>query len=103
VLRTHFNAARDAHNAEQVKAKGPTLTGFVFHDLRKTALTRVGRAGATGAELMRWGGHADLEAVQIYQRADLDGLARLADTMDADVVVPGPVAPVSDINSRKAS
>jgi hypothetical protein len=52
---------------------------------------------------MRWGGHADLEAVQIYQRADLDGLARLADTMDADVVVPGPVAPVSDINSRKAS
>lgn len=88
-LRYHFEASLDAFNAAAVKDERPDLKGFVFHDLRKTALTRVGRAGATGAELMRWGGHVDLEAVQIYQRADLDGLARIADTMDADVVVPG--------------
>lgn len=88
-LRERFKVARDAHNAEQAEVERPQLTGFVFHDLRKTALTTVGRAGATGAELMRFGGHADLETVQVYQRADLDRLARLADLMDADVQLPG--------------
>lgn len=102
-LRGHFNAARDAHNVEAHRAKVPTLEGFIFHDLRKTALTRVGRAGATGAELMRFGGHADLEAVQIYQRADLDRLARLAEIMDGDVVVPRGPAAVTSIRGREAS
>lgn len=88
-LRERFKTARDAHNTAQAEAGRPQLTGFVFHDLRKTALTTVGRAGATGAELMRFGGHADLETVQVYQRADLDRLARLADLMDADVQLPG--------------
>lgn len=100
-LRNHFAKALAEHNADQAKTGAPTLDGFVFHDLRKTALTRAGRAGATGAELMRLGGHADLATVQIYQRADLDRLARLAATMDADVRVPG-AGNVIDLASRRA-
>lgn len=101
-LRDHFKAARDEHNADAARRGAPALDGFVFHDLRKTALTRAGRAGATGAELMRLGGHADMETVQIYQRADLDRLAALAETMSEDVVVPGGVAPVTDIRDHLA-
>lgn len=102
VLRERFTVARDAHNAEQARAELPQLPAFVFHDLRKTSLTTVGRAGATGAELMRFGGHADLETVQIYQRADLDRLARLAELMNNDVRVPGAAAPVTDLTAARA-
>ena len=41
-----------------------------FHDLRVSGLTWFGQAGATGAELMYRGGHANLTSVQIYQDAD---------------------------------
>lgn len=101
-LRERFKTARDTHNDEQAAAGHPQLTGFVFHDLRKTALTTVGRAGATGAELMRFGGHADLETVQVYQRADLDRLARLAEQMNENVQVPAEPAPVIDLAAARA-
>ncbi len=45
-------------------------TDLRFHDLRVSGLTWVGQAGATGAELMYRGGHANLTSVQIYQDAD---------------------------------
>ncbi len=64
VLRAHFTAARDAYNAEQRKHQKPTLDNFTFHMLRHTALSRVGEAGATLAELKRFGGHADAKTVQ---------------------------------------
>lgn len=89
VLRTHFNAARDGYNSDQQHGNRPTLDGFTFHMLRHTALSHVGEAGATLAELKRFGGHADAKTVQRYQHADLDRLARLAEVMNQDVRVPG--------------
>ena len=53
-----------------VHARQIDRTDLRFHDLRVSGLTWVGQAGATGAELMYRGGHANLTSVQIYQDAD---------------------------------
>lgn len=52
--------------------------GFVFHGLRHTALTAIGRTGATMAELKLWAGHADDATVQRYQHATADRTAAQA-------------------------
>ena len=40
-----------------------------YHDLRASGLTWAAQKGATHAELMHRGGHANVESVMIYQRA----------------------------------
>lgn len=54
---------------------------FRFHDLRHTGLTIFAREGATLAELMRRGGHADIRVVLRYQHATLERDRELADRM----------------------
>jgi integrase len=49
---------------------------FRFHDLRHTGLTIFAREGATLAELMRRGGHADIRIVLRYQHATLERLEK---------------------------
>ena len=39
-----------------------------FHDLRHTALTHYGEAGASLAELMEVAGHSDIKTVSVYQQ-----------------------------------
>ncbi len=56
--------------------------GFVFHDLRHTAQTLGGRAGATLADLKHRGGHSSVEAVMRYQHPTEDGDRRVAAQMD---------------------
>lgn len=46
----------------------PRLEGMHFHDLRHTALTHYGEAGASLAELMEIAGHADIKTVTVYQQ-----------------------------------
>jgi len=66
--------------------------GYRFHDLRHTGLTRFAQEGATLAELMRRGGHSDVNVVLRYQKAtmarDIDLAARMSATvlseLDAD-------------------
>lgn len=87
-LRLHFVASRDRHNAAQAARTAPKLDGFTFHHLRHTGLTRIGQAGATLAELQRFGGHADVRTAQQYQHADLDRLAMLAAGLN-EIKVPG--------------
>lgn len=65
--------ARDA-------VKGLPL-GFRFHDLRHTGLTLFAQEGATLAELMRRGGHADIRIVLRYQHATMSRDRELADRM----------------------
>lgn len=59
--------------------------GYRFHDLRHTGLTRIAQEGATLAELMRRGGHADIQVVLKYQKATLARDIELADRMSATV------------------
>lgn len=54
---------------------------FRFHDLRHTGLTIFAQEGATLAELMRRGGHADMHIVMRYQYATLSRDRELADRM----------------------
>ena len=46
----------------------PRLEGMHFHDLRHTALTHYGEAGASLAELMEIAGHSDIKTVTVYQQ-----------------------------------
>lgn len=54
---------------------------FRFHDLRHTGLTLFAQEGATLAELMRRGGHADIHIVLRYQHATMKRDRELADRM----------------------
>ncbi|MGB3373908.1 MAG: tyrosine-type recombinase/integrase [Microbacterium sp.] len=54
---------------------------FRFHDLRHTGLTIFAQEGATLAELMRRGGHADIHIVLRYQHATMDRDRELSDRM----------------------
>lgn len=101
-FRNHYVTARDGLLAELPEERAKLLAGFRFHDLRGTALTAAGQAGATLAELMRLGGHSTPETVLIYQRATLDRLAGLSDVMNSTVVVPGAPAPVVDLAAARA-
>ena len=58
---------------------------FRFHDLRHTGLTIFAQEGATLAELMRRGGHADIHIVLRYQHATMNRDRELADRMSARV------------------
>ena len=58
---------------------------FRFHDLRHTGLTLFAQEGATLAELMRRGGHADIHIVLRYQHATMSRDRELADRMSARV------------------
>lgn len=92
-LRDHYDKARDSLNLERLKANAEApprdrqriLEGFRFHDLRHTALTRVGQAGATLAELKRYAGHSDDAAVAQYQHAEKNRLAALAQQLSTDM------------------
>ncbi|GAB4083436.1 site-specific integrase [Myceligenerans cantabricum] len=65
--------------------------GYRFHDLRHTGLTRFAQEGATLAELMRRGGHADVAVVLRYQKAtmarDIDLAARMSATVGEEMRV----------------
>lgn len=54
---------------------------FRFHDLRHTGLTIFAQEGATLAELMRRGGHADIKVVLRYQHATMARDRELAEKM----------------------
>jgi len=54
---------------------------FRYHDLRHTGLTIFAQEGATLAELMRRGGHADIKVVLRYQHATMSRDRELAERM----------------------
>lgn len=80
-LRRHFDAALAAANRDGAKIPSE----FVFHGLRHTALTNLGRIGATMAELKLWAGHADDATVQRYQWATRDRMTAQAARLDVQL------------------
>jgi integrase len=84
-LRVHFNNSMSELNTKRAalneplpaQDRLPMLKQFTFHGLRHTALTRLGQAGATAAELKAFGGHSDGESVARYQHAESSRLASL--------------------------
>lgn len=80
-LESRFAKARQRFNEAQAEAGREPLTGFTFHHLRHTALTRLGEAGATLEELRVFAGHRNYDHVARYQHASRDRLAMLAAKM----------------------
>ncbi|WP_271395916.1 tyrosine-type recombinase/integrase [Neomicrococcus lactis] len=82
-VRKHFNASSEALNLQRLKADPDAVPSenFTFHGLRHTALTRLGQAGATTAELKAFAGHSDSDSVAKYQHAERSRLAALAARM----------------------
>src|SRR5699024_1837511 len=56
-----------------------------FHDLRATGLTEYARAGATLDELMRRGGHRDVNVALRYQRATAERDKALTEKLNAAI------------------
>lgn len=79
-VRKQFNKSIEAMNVRRVEADpgADVLEAFTFHGLRHTALTRLGQAGATTAELKAYAGHSDSDSVAKYQHAERSRLAALA-------------------------
>ena len=74
-----------------------------FHDLRHTALTHYGEAGASVAELMELAGHNDIKVVTVYQQISQQQRARTAQRLNSQAVraVEKPVStPVVSENSE---
>lgn len=69
-------------------------SSFVFHDLRRTYLTRLGQNGATLAELMRAAGHTTPETVMVYQVAEAERLRALTNMNDLDLAATENVVPL---------
>ncbi|MFC0248752.1 tyrosine-type recombinase/integrase [Citricoccus parietis] len=79
-IRSHFNEAMESVNAPRIAGEDlrDPLENFTFHGLRHSALTRLGQAGATTAELKAYAGHSDGASVERYQHAERSRLAALA-------------------------
>lgn len=80
-IRKRFNAALAELNAQRAREELPAVENFTWHGLRHTALTRLGQAGATTAELKAYAGHSDGKSVEVYQHAERRRLAALTATM----------------------
>ncbi|MCK6096340.1 tyrosine-type recombinase/integrase [Micrococcus sp. EYE_162] len=76
-IRKRFNAALAELNAQRQRDGLPTVDNFTWHGLRHTALTRLGQAGATTAELKAYAGHSDGKSVEVYQHAERRRLVAL--------------------------
>lgn len=80
-IRKRFNAAMVGLNADRAgRGLGP-VENFTWHGLRHTALTRLGQAGATTAELKAYAGHSDGKSVEVYQHAERRRLASLVESI----------------------
>ncbi|WP_418276399.1 tyrosine-type recombinase/integrase [Isoptericola jiangsuensis] len=88
--KEHMSASRwNSVWADRRAAVAGLPEGYRFHDLRHTGLTRFAQEGATLAELMRRGGHADIKVVLRYQKAtmarDIELAARMSASVDAEL------------------
>jgi Phage integrase family len=81
-LRRHVFYKHWRHASQQVDLPN----GFVFHDLRHTAQTLGGLAGATQADLKHRGGHTSDQAVMRYQHATPENDRRVAEEMNRRLV-----------------
>lgn len=63
----------------------PRLEGMHFHDLRHTALTHYGEAGASLAELMEIAGHSDIKTVTVYQNISREQRERTAERLNSQM------------------
>jgi integrase len=81
-VKTGFNAA-----CEDAK-----IDDLTFHDLRRTAATRLGDAGANAVYIQQILGHEDISTSQIYTVATDAGLRRAMETLagrsGTDAIVP---------------
>ena len=79
--------------ARRSPVAAPVLEDFVFHDLRRTAATRLGDLGANAYQIAAILGHGDIETSQLYAQATDDTLRRLMDELAEPKTVPAKVPP----------
>ena len=82
-VKTAFTGALEAAGIED----------FVFHDLRRTAATRLGDLGANAYQIAAILGHGDIKTSQAYSRATDGTLRRLMDDLADSGRVPAKVPP----------
>lgn len=75
---THINPSKLREAFNRALHSVPELKDMHFHDLRHTALTHYGEAGASIAELMEVAGHSDLATVARYQNISKEQRERTA-------------------------
>lgn len=83
-IRKRFNVALAALNTDRARRGLAPVEDFTWHGLRHTALTRLGQAGATTAELKAYAGHSDGKSVEVYQHAERRRLAALTAAMSRE-------------------
>jgi len=62
------------------------LSGLHLHDLRHTGKTKAARSGVSTRDLMARMGHDSVRAAIIYQHATTEADARIAATLEAELV-----------------
>lgn len=77
----------------------PRLAGMHFHDLRHTALTHWGEAGASLAQLMEVAGHADIKTVTVYQQISQQQRSQTAEKLNAQATAISKAKDNSETNS----
>jgi integrase len=75
---THLGDIKKGFAAACQDAK---IEDFCFHDLRRTAATRLGDAGANAFQIAAILGHADVETSKIYTVSTDEGLRRAMETL----------------------
>lgn len=81
----------------------PRLEGMHFHDLRHTALTHYGEAGASLAELMEIAGHADIKTVTVYQNISKEQRERTAERLNSQAEASMKMAEETPLEAPKTS
>lgn len=90
---------RGKHRYNHVRDQAGLPSTFTFHDLRRTYASQLGQNGATLAELQRLLGHANVEAVMIYQVAETDRIRAIA-AKRADANTPTPTPEVTPLKAH---
>lgn len=85
---THVNPSKLREAFNRALHSVPELEGMHFHDLRHTALTHYGEAGASIAELMEVAGHSDLATVARYQNISKEQRERTAQQLNQQATTP---------------
>lgn len=89
VLPSPQNAAvpvsQTAFDRRWKRARDAVKPGFWFHDLRHTGLTAYAQQGATLEELMRRGGHKNIEAASRYQHATVERDRSLTAKLNSEI------------------
>lgn len=78
-----FGIKDNFKNAFTSACKDAEITGFRFHDLRHTAITRMVSLGIPSMEIMKISGHTQMNTFARYVNPDTNAIQRIAERLSA--------------------